>query len=795
MKEVGGTMTDTEDTGDDKTRTKPPNRISNAVRGALINFARVVEPFDYVAPLLVKNGYRPLPLPFGQKGPKLPDWQHYEFAAGDEHRYAGAGTGLICGELVVVDSDVYNPALADQIASLAEEMLGDAPTRVGLAPKSAMLYRVEGEPFKKLTTHAYRLPGEDPQSKPHRVEILAEGQQLVAFNTHPDTGKAYRWIGGRSPLTVPFSRLRAVSLPQVQEFRREADSVLAAHGTRIGKFEQAELDQEHVSNTALRAVDPDELRDALQHIPNDDEDYDSWIRMVYAGKGALGEGGRDDLMRWSAKSSKDVPKTTAKAWNDAKPDRIGAGTIFFHARRNGWQPKPGSQRTRPWPEPLADAAFQGLIGDIARAIEPESESDVAAIISQTLVAFGALVGRGPHVLVENDQHHANLFSVLVGATSKARKGTAWGRVLEIFSQVFGWPGTVTGLSSGEGLKYHVRDPVFKTFVNQKTFEAKEVRTDRGVEDKRLLVIEPEFSQVLRQADRSGNVLSAVIRSAWDTGDLQTLTRHDPLKATGAHISIVGDVTTDELRAEMTATEQANGFANRFLFMCVKRSKQLPRGGKPLDSAVRDALVARVLKAIAQARSLQVVDRTESAFELWDQVYSELSEGSTGLAGAVTARAEAQVLRLSLIYALADGSRVIDRCHLEAALAVWDRAEASAHYIFGTALGNTTADDILRALKSAGAAGLTRTQIRDLFARHRKLQQVGAALELLASKKLAVMSQELSDGGRPAEVWRATEHATEATKATEVGKSGGLSSLRSLRSQPRKVIRVVKRSDK
>jgi hypothetical protein len=252
----------------------------------------------------------------------------------------------------------------------------------------------------------------------------------------------------------------------------------------------------------------------------------------------------------------------------------------------------------------------------------------------------------------------------------------------------------------------------------------------------------------------------------------------------------------ELRAEMTATEQANGFANRFLFMCVKRSKQLPRGGRPLDPAIRNALVVRINEAVARARSLQVVDRTESAFEVWDQVYSDLSEGSTGLFGAVTARAEAQVLRLSLVYALADGSNVIDRCHLEAALAVWDRAEASAHYIFGTALGNTIADDILRALKSAGATGLTRTQIRDHFGRHGHGGKINAALEFLALGKLAFQTQRESEGGRSAEVWIAAEYATEATKATEVEKADkGLSSLRSLKSQPRKVIRVVKRTDK
>jgi hypothetical protein len=87
-----------------------------------------------------------------------------------------------------------------------------------------------------------------------------------------------------------------------------------------------------------------------------------------------------------------------------------------------------------WPT-LDPSALHGLAGDIVRAIEPHSESDPAAILVQVLLAFGAHVGRGPHVAVEGDQHHGNLFALLVGNTSKGRKGTSWGRVRELFERM------------------------------------------------------------------------------------------------------------------------------------------------------------------------------------------------------------------------------------------------------------------------------------------------------------------------------------------------------------------------
>ena len=88
-----------------------------------------------------------------------------------------------------------------------------------------------------------------------------------------------------------------------------------------------------------------------------------------------------------------------------------------------------------WPAPMDKMAFQGLAGEIVKVIEPETESDPAAILIQLLTAFGNCIGSGPHFMVEADRHPTRLFSVIVGETAKARKGTSDGIVKLLFENV------------------------------------------------------------------------------------------------------------------------------------------------------------------------------------------------------------------------------------------------------------------------------------------------------------------------------------------------------------------------
>ncbi len=139
--------------------------------------------------------------------------------------------------------------------------------------------------------------------------------------------------------------------------------------------------------------------------------------------------------------------------------------------------------------------------------------------------------------------------------------------------------------------------------------------------------------------------------------------------------------------------------------------------------------------------------------MWEGVYPELSAGSGGLHGAVTARAEAQTTRLALLYCLLDGAERIDTAHLLAALAVWQYCDATARYVFGASLGDRIADELMRRLERAGDAGLTRTDMRDAFGRHQSAERIGAALEMLRTKE-RVTCEAVNTGGRPVELWRA-----------------------------------------
>lgn len=391
-----------------------------------------------------------------------------------------------------------------------------------------------------------------------------------------------------------------------------------------------------------------------------------------------------------------------------------------------------------WPAPPAPAAWEGMAGMIAGAIAPHTEADPVAILAQLLVGAGAVIGRGAWLEVEATRHHPNEFVVLVGESAKARKGSSWDHVARTLSRADpGFAARVrTGCSTGEGLVWAARDPN---------------GSDPGVGDPRLLVVEPEFVGVLKATGRDINTLSPVLRAAWDGRPLALLTRTAPARASAAHIAVVGHITATELAHHTSAVEAANGFLNRFLFIACRRHRLLPEGGDP------DPLAGTGIEA-ALGRNLQVGQRAGqlrldlAARVEWCDAYAELSEAGDGLVGSLCARAEAHVLRLAMLYALVDGDAVIATCHLRAGLALWDYAARSVAWATRSATADLVAEQIHAAL-TASADGLTRTQLRDLFARNLPGARIDAALGTLG-RTGRVQRRRLTTAGRPAEVWDA-----------------------------------------
>ena len=228
-------------------------------------------------------------------------------------------------------------------------------------------------------------------------------------------------------------------------------------------------------------------------------------------------------------------------------------------------------------------------------------------------------------------------------------------------------------------------------------------------------MEPEFARVLAVAAREGNTLLSAVLALHDDGRLRVLTRKDPLQATGAHISIVGHITTEELARRLADTEVANGFANRLLFTCVRRSKLLPDGGRP------DRLPRPPGRACRPLRQPGADHRTGASLPSgrlalgWRLPPIRGWSWGTGRCAGRAARGPDP--------SPVGGVRAAGRLGGHRARppgsgpAVWRYCEASALFIFGDSLGDPIADRLLAAIREAGTDGLDTTAQHQVFGRN------------------------------------------------------------------------------
>jgi hypothetical protein len=407
----------------------------------------------------------------------------------------------------------------------------------------------------------------------------------------------------------------------------------------------------------------------------------------------------------------------------------------------------------PPPNPAGHPAFErfalyGLAGEAVRVLAPHTEAQPEAILLQLLAAFGNVIGPGPHCMVGATRHTLNLFLVLVGESSKARKGTSWNHIARLFAEV---------------------DPVWtENRVTSARLTARGLIAIMGQQagDRRLLLLAEELASVLHTMGRSRSQLSPLLRCAWDSATLRIIDRDRLVQASGGHLSLIGHITQRELAESLHRTEAHNGFANRCLWACVERTGCLPDGGS-VDPLALSAIASQLRHAVewAQSRPEILFRRDPAASELWNGYYAALSQADSRLHSAATGRAEAQVLRLSAIYAALDCSPIIRLPHLQAALCMWDFCSYSASFLFGDCVGNSVADRILEALQAA-VNGLTRKQIRDLFHGNISSSSIDQALEKLSSLGAAACRLIGAGRGRPATLWWAIGHEYAEPKKEE-----------------------------
>lgn len=385
----------------------------------------------------------------------------------------------------------------------------------------------------------------------------------------------------------------------------------------------------------------------------------------------------------------------------------------------------------------------GFVGDIVNELHPCVESNKESILIQLLACFGNCIGRTAYFSAAADRHFTNLNVVIVGKSSRGRKGQSLNVVKSLFEDVDeNWFKTriKKGLASGEGLIYHIKD----------ANPLEENDPFAGTDDKRILCVESEFSSVLKMTQREGNVLSQVLRDCWDGHKLQTLTKNSPMTATDPMVSIIGHITDAELYKLLSPTEIYNGMANRFIFMRALKDKVLPNP-EPLNPTVKEQLQVKLRERIAFAKSKAYeISFTRDGHIYWEEFYRSLNDDDQTVVGVLTARHEPQVRRLAMIISLMNGFDQINQDSLRFAEKIYDYSIETLKEIYGFSFGDSFTDRIFELLKQS-PDGLSRTQIQDRLSRNYLKGSLDRSLNLLKSQGLVEITT-MPTTGRPLEIW-------------------------------------------
>lgn len=392
------------------------------------------------------------------------------------------------------------------------------------------------------------------------------------------------------------------------------------------------------------------------------------------------------------------------------------------------------------PTPSSDCLY-GLVGDIARAGSAQTEANPFAIALNAMVYIGCGLGRAVHMLVGDTAHHPRLFATQVGRSGLGRKGDALSLCRRLHAAVDRRQNEISpgvhsgGLSTREGLIHLIHDG----YLDGKN----EVP---AVQDKRLYVIESEFSNVLHQTRREGNTLSPALRDLWDGGCLKPATKSSRVGVAEPHVCISAGITPSELRSLISNRELLNGFANRFIIIWAERTRVIPFP-EPTHVDIIELLVTRIIDTVEfsegnQGANVQskLMTLSPSAKKLYADLYvGELGkQANNEILNTLLERRAPVLLRIAMILAATDLTHEIQERHIHAATA-WIRYWSdSVEYIFtasdnedGSIESSETAVKIMQYLTARVDA--SRTDLTtECFGGHVSKQKIDLALDRLLS---------------------------------------------------------------
>lgn len=317
--------------------------------------------FHRVGKAVVSNGYDIVPIKAGSKRPTVPNWNATDFNQSPETRKAtGCGLGVKTKFTPAVDIDVLDKEVTEALTALLDEVIGETPYRTGKAPKRLHIFKTS-MPYSKILSKQY----EDEQGNKHRVEILADGQQFVAYGEHPDTNKPYQWSDG-DLVDTRHSELPELSEAQALAFITRAEQLIEEMRP-IWTVKQNRPEKPRLRKTNLSDcsdLNPERVSEALKKI-DPDTDHDTWVKVGMALHSTGQQWAFDLFDSWSrgdlnnAVADKYDYYVLVDKWNSFKEDKgITIGTLFYIA-----DPKEPDAEPEPIMADNADDLMDELFGD------------------------------------------------------------------------------------------------------------------------------------------------------------------------------------------------------------------------------------------------------------------------------------------------------------------------------------------------------------------------------------------------------------------------------------------------
>lgn len=359
---------------------------------------------DVFAVELVANGYKPVPIPRGKKGPEITGWNQKTFTP--QEFLPSSNIGVLTGHGVVLfDIDVSNKEMADAIVNQfidRFEARGIILKRTGLAPKVGIPIRGPiGMKKKKIEI-----------TDGHKIEVLGIGQQFVAYGQHP-AGNMYEWDARGSLVDHRVHVLPELTEPEIDDFLAYVAKNYPKCKSNAAAIEPAQMLSDAAKSVTLDRKIIDLLHSKCNTLATGS--YVDWrnigfgTRAKYRGTELEAEAYAAFVafsLRWKngATGRRDIDKL----WNSEKGGdgkRIGPGTAIAILRR---LPSMFLDDADDQPEetvPLAPAAelggqFTGLAKRFYQQLTRASDRQASNIqLAGVLAALSAVIG--PCAVIQN----------------------------------------------------------------------------------------------------------------------------------------------------------------------------------------------------------------------------------------------------------------------------------------------------------------------------------------------------------------------------------------------------------